>query len=307
MLRPTLAVTILLFGTTAMAPSPADARTDGAPTHIEVAPIANTSATRIGKLTCMCVDASGNVYAGDARSKLVRKISADDRLLATFRPGIEPEALAIGADGTLYVGGSRRVVALSSSGKRLPWVWRVGATEVTSIAVSPTNVFVTRTSDMGYAVFRLTRKLGAPAKIIEPLSGCCGQMDIAWIRDRLRVAENGRKRVVTFDQAGRQIASWAKESEGNDEGIDVFSGCCNPKNLCAAPDGIYTSESEIGLVKLYSLGGQLKAVIGRVKTPSGCVRVTVGASPDGSRVYVLNGDTNNIRVLQVASRRRASR
>ena len=51
-------------------------------------------------------------------------------------------------------------------------------------------------------------------------------------------------------------------------------------------------------MKRYSLDGKLSAVVGVVSGPPGCVRVTVGVSPDGSTVYVLDGEKMIVRVLK---------
>ena len=57
-------------------------------------------------------------------------------------------------------------------------------------------------------------------------------MDIAWIKGALRVAENGRKRIVSYDRDGKRIGSWAKDN-GDDADVETFGRMLQSKE----PDG----------------------------------------------------------------------
>ena len=49
-----------------------------------------------------------------------------------------------------------------------------------------------------------------PKRIVDGLSGCCGQMDIQCCGDDFVVAENSRKRVVRYDSDGKQVSRGAR-------------------------------------------------------------------------------------------------
>jgi sugar lactone lactonase YvrE len=271
------------------------------PTHKPVGALAASSATRVTELSAFCLDRVGNALLCDLRNRTVKLVSPADKLLATYRMPFGPEAIACASDGSIYVGGARgRMAILDRNGKVVRTTKGRPATPmITSITVAGSEVFVAGESNLGYAIFRLDRKLSRSRKIVDELSGCCGQMDIAWSGDRLWVAENGRKRLVAYDRTGKKLKSWSKDGD-NDEDLDVFCGCCNPMSLTVGPMGrIYTSESDLGRVKVYDPSGKLQSYVGRAKIDEGCVRTTVRILPDASRVYVLDTDNNVVRVLRV--------
>lgn len=270
------------------------------PTHQQIGALAASSRTRIRELSAFCLDRVGNALLCDLRNKAVKLVSPADSLLATYRIPFGPEAIACAQDGSIYVGGADgRMAILNRNGRVVTTTKRRPATPtITSIALAGSDVFVAGESNLGYAVFRLDRKLSRSRRIVDGLSGCCGQMDIAWSGDRLWVAENGRKRLVAYDRTGKRLKAWAKDGE-NDEDLDTFCGCCNPMSLTVGPDGLlYTSESDLGRVKVYRPDGTLTSYVGRAKIGEGCVRTTVRMLPDASRVYVLDTDNNVVRVLR---------
>ena len=158
---------------------------------------------------------------------------------------------------------------------------------VTSIAVTEQDVFVVCPARSGYAVWRMNHDLENPEKIVDRLRGCCGQMNIAAKDDQLWVPENGRHRVVRYDRDGEVLSKWGKRDRTAAEG---FGGCCEPKNLCFSPNGeVYTSESgPPETVKRFTTEGEFLGVVALPDFQGGCVRVTVAANSDGSRIFVMN-------------------
>ena len=166
------------------------------------------------------------------------------------------------------------------------------------VAVSKDHVFLVgrETFGYGYAVWRCDRSCQNPVQIMKGLSGCCGQMDLQVIGDRLAVAENSRHRVVLADFEGETVASFG--SRDRNAAADSFSGCCNPMNTCRTPDGgLLTSESN-GVVKRFAMDGTFQEIVGKASVQSGCKNSSVGMAADGSRVYYLDIDKGQIVVLK---------
>ena len=74
----------------------------------------------------------------------------------------------------------------------------------------------------GYEVWRMDSEFADGKKIIEGLSGCCGQMDVQANDEGVFVAENSRKRVRRFDADGQSVCDWGKASES----VHGFGSCC---------------------------------------------------------------------------------
>jgi len=159
---------------------------------------------------------------------------------------------------------------------------------ISAIAVSGKDVFVAcpMTKGFGYAVWRTDADFGNAERIVEGLSGCCGQMDIQARDGKIYAAENARKRVICYDRDGKQLASWGKNERGGPEG---FGSCCNPMNLRIGSDGnVYTSESNVGRIKRFTPEGKFLGLIGAAEIVPGCKHVAIGVNADASRVYLLD-------------------
>lgn len=173
--------------------------------------------------------------------------------------------------------------------------------EIHRVAVTKDNVFVvtSESSGHGYCLWRMTHRLDDARKIVGKLAGCCGQMDVQALGDRLVVAENSRHRVLILDEEGKTI-----EQFGESNRTDVtkgFGGCCNPMNTCPGEDGcLLTSESN-GIVKRYSQAGEFQEVIGVADIVSGCKNSAIGMARDGSRLYYFDVIEGRILVLRKKS------
>ncbi|MCX7048314.1 MAG: hypothetical protein NTX50_22870 [Candidatus Sumerlaeota bacterium] len=266
-------------------------------THKEAGALGRRIETKIGELSSLCMDREGNLLACDQKAKVVKVISPEDKLIRTLKLTFAPTAIACASNGDIFAGGEKgEVVRMDKDGKTLKTsIKELPTNEVTSIAVGEKNdLFVTTRSNRGYGVYRSDTDLGEAKKIIDGLSGCCGQMDVTWGGGNLYVAENGYKRIVRYDRDGKKLDQIVKD---NRKDPDWFGGCCNPKNICIAPNGdIFASESE-GRIRRLKADGSCAAEIARVKA-EGCLRVTVAASKDGSRVYMLDSQHNTIRVIE---------
>jgi hypothetical protein len=169
-------------------------------------------------------------------------------------------------------------------------------TAVASISGARDAVFIACRMPVGYGyeVWRTNAEFADGKKIIEGLSGCCGQMDVQANDDGVFVAENSRKRVRRFDADGQSICDWGKASES----VHGFGSCCNPMNLAFSADGIvYTAEDTTGRIKRYKSDGTLLSLVGAADVVPGCKKVSIGVDRSGDHVYMLDITRNHIAVL----------
>lgn len=169
---------------------------------------------------------------------------------------------------------------------------------VTGLTANEADVFVCggTPEGFGYSVWRMDHELKNPQLIVKDLRGCCGQMDIQAAGDRLWIPVNGEHKVKCYDRDGKELLKFGKRDRKKAEG---FGGCCEPKNVRIAPDGsIFTAESGPPVVvKKFDAAGKLLGVVALPEYSSGCVRVTVAASPDESEIYLLNTGEHSIHVF----------
>ena len=253
----------------------------------------------------------------DTRKAKQAKIDELERRIATVRDGLNEayrpveEAEKAGKSNPEASAKLEKIIAeyqeimdqlheLTTSPRQLAMERRAAAIEarmVTGIAITDEDVFVAcpAVKGYGYDVWRLDRELKQPKKIVERLSGCCGQMDIQARDGKLYVAENGRHRVVCYDREGKQLCAWGQTDR---VGVKGFGSCCNPMNIRFGSDGnVYTSESNLGRVKRYSPNGDFLGVVGVASIIPGCKHVAVGLDKGGNRVYLLDITRKQIIVM----------
>ncbi len=173
---------------------------------------------------------------------------------------------------------------------------------VASLAVTNEDVFVATYEVTGYSfcIWRLSHSLDQPKKIVTNLRGCCGNMHIGAGKGELFVAENARHRVCRYDRDGNLIKTFGKKDR---DGIDGFSSCCNPMNVCITSNGeVYTSESNVGRIKRYTADGEYLELIGTVELVPGCKNVSIVVSADRERVYMMDKTRSHVIVMQRKSK-----
>lgn len=72
-----------------------------------------------GRLSALCLHPGGNLLAGDAESKEIKVIDPQGKQVDTFKLTLEPYAIDVAADGTIYCGGHDRLAMLDAGGKAL--------------------------------------------------------------------------------------------------------------------------------------------------------------------------------------------
>jgi hypothetical protein len=168
---------------------------------------------------------------------------------------------------------------------------------INGIAATEKDVYIACGEMVGYgfAIWRMDADLASAEKVLGPVSGCCGQMDIQASGDHFYLSENTKKRVAQYDRTGKLVSAFGKSGRESD-GLS-FGGCCNPMNcrVCANGD-VVTAESE-GIVKRFSATGEFLGLVGYAKLTGGCKNVAVAASPKGDRVYFCDLPGSRIIVL----------
>ncbi len=165
---------------------------------------------------------------------------------------------------------------------------------VTALAVTEKDLFVCATGN-GYEVWRSSHDFQEPKKVLDRLSGCCGQMDIQATGDQLLVAANTKFQVIIHDRDGNPQSSFGKRDR---EAVDGFGSCCNPMNIrCCSNGDILCAESSIGNIKRFSPAGELVGYIGKAKIGVGCKHVAIAHDETRDRYYMMNVDKGNIAVL----------
>jgi sugar lactone lactonase YvrE len=169
---------------------------------------------------------------------------------------------------------------------------------IASISTRGDHVYLATPSMLGYTydVWRLNSDLQDGEVIVSGLRGCCGQMDVQANEKGIYAAENSRHRVVSFGDDGNEQCEWG----GRDRtGLDGFTSCCNPMNVCFNSAGeVFTAESSTGRIKKFSAEGELLSFVGDVELVPGCKNVSIAVSPDESRVYMLDMTRNHIVVME---------
>ncbi len=169
---------------------------------------------------------------------------------------------------------------------------------VSSISSTGKHLFVTTrgTTGYGYDVWKMNLEFKNAEVIVTGLSGCCGQMDVQCCESGIFVAENSRDRVVHYDMNGTEINKWGKSDR---TGINGFTSCCNPMNVCFDTEGrVYTAESGSGRIKCFDASGKLVSYVGDVDLVPGCKNVSIAVSPVNEKVYMLDLTRNHIKVME---------
>jgi sugar lactone lactonase YvrE len=274
----------------------------------------------------LCVHKDGTIFVGgDGR---LAKLSADGKVIASAespavaaaktepkpeekKPVEEPKKEEPPKKSVSVVGALLKATGLASEGSgeataaaepamnaEMAEMMARRKREFTGMAVTGQDLFfvTSMSKGYGYCVWRTDHDFQNGKVVVENLPGCCGQMDVQASKGELWIAENGRHRVGRYDRDGKQLATFGKRDR---KAADGFGGCCEPKNLRFAANGdVLACESGPPVaVKRFSPDGKFLGVVGVPEFKTGCVRVTVEISKDGSQVFVLNTSDNAIHVL----------
>lgn len=235
--------------------------------------------------------------AGDGR--IIRLDSAGKVMASAASPVADlPVSISSELEQMLEESARAQNVSVAEEKKRMLTSLERRRSEITGLAATDTEVFmaVPAPTDFSFRVYRFDHALSQPKLVVEKLRGCCGQMDIQTRDGKLWTAHNARHRVECRDRDGTQVSAFGKA--GRVKATD-FGGCCEPKNLRLLANGdILAAESgPPTCIKRFSSDGKFLGVVALVPGKGECVRVTVEASPDGSRFYLLDTHSDAIRVF----------
>ncbi len=177
------------------------------------------------------------------------------------------------------------------------------AKEIKSIAINDKDVFVTCAAPgtYGYEIWRVNKELDEPERVLENVSGCCGQMDIQARGEHLYVAENTKFQVAIYDRDGKQINKFGKRAMKGDQA--GWGSCCNPMNIRCCNNGeVLAAESSIGNIKRYDADGELISFVGRAKIGGGCKHVAIGHDTKHDIYYMMYQDEGSICVMEPAAK-----
>ena len=168
---------------------------------------------------------------------------------------------------------------------------------VTGLAANGKDVFVSCAAIKGYGydIWRMTDDLAEPVKVVNQLSGCCGQMDIQCTDRELVIAENCAFKVAIYDRDGKRLRDFGEKDRSSEAG---FGGCCNPMNVLCCPNGdILAAESSIGHIKRFNADGEMVSFIGTATIDGGCKHCALGYDAKRDYYYMQRQDEHHICVM----------
>lgn len=246
-------------------------------------------------LRSIAVDRSNRLYAvGDSEVKVFDQGGALQERWPTSMPG---HAVAVAADGSVYVGESGQVEIFDQEGTRIR-TWRdperLG--KVTAIGFVDGCVLV------GDAADRAIRRYDADGRFLNDIGRNNrmqgfripnGVIDFGVDADGIVHATNpGKHRVERYTPDDQLLGHF-----GRFDGIDPagFGGCCNPTNVAVAGrDRIFVTEKAEPRAKVYDFHGNLIAVIATDVFDPNCKNMAIAVDGRG-RVYVV--DTVRLEII----------
>jgi hypothetical protein len=242
---------------------------DEAPPKTEFAcDLLRTMDPRVGVLRGIATDAEDHVYA--VGSAGVSVLDAMGLELNRWKVAGDAQAVAVGEDGTVYVGVTAGIVKFDPEGKRLGAWGSEGAgpgelRRVTSVVVKGSEVFVADARNLCIQRFDkegvFAGAIGKRDRTTEFLGLIAPSPFLDFVVDKDRqviVGNPGRLRVETYTKDGKLAGFWGEPGLAPER----FCGCCNPTNLAMTGDGLLvTSEKGLPRVKVYDRTGKMKAYI----------------------------------------------
>lgn len=230
---------------------------------------------------------NGIYAAGDSSVKVFGTDGSFQSQWATALPG---ESIAIGEDGSVFVGESGQLEIFSTSGKLLR-TWRDDAllAKVTAIGFAGDSVLVADAGD------RCIRRFDRSGKFLHNIGkdnrmkGFLipnGVLDFSVDAGGIIHASNpGKHRIETYTLEGAYLGHI-----GRFDGLDPagFPGCCNPTNVTVTGrDRIYVTEKAGPRVKVYDFQGNLLSVIANSGFDAACKNMDIAVGSNGD-VYVAD-------------------
>jgi sugar lactone lactonase YvrE len=249
----------------------------------------------------VAVDAAGRLYVGgDSEVCVLAPDGTRDRAFAVAAP---VTCLAIGADGSIFVGMRDRVDRYGADGQRqMSFPPFPGEPVLTSLAAISNRVFA---ADAGNRVIhRLDGDGNETARIGEKSTEFPGFLipspyfDIAGAPDgTLWAVDPGRYRFVRFSVDGAVLSVVG----GVSGGLEGFCGCCNPSHFALRGDGSFvTSEKGVVRIKVHRTDGAFAGVVAAPDAFGASTRGLDVAVDGRGWILVLDPAGEVIRVYEAA-------
>lgn len=227
-----------------------------------------TIPTEFKELRGVAVDAGDRIYLVGDGTLLI--LDADGREVKRWPTPGETRCVAIGEDGSVYVGLPQRIVKYDREGVKLhEWgkpgraVGELGL--LTGITVGGMNVFVADAANRCIVRYDVNGDYVSTFGRPDRKAGIVGILvpspyfDCVLDGEELINCNPGRRHIQFRNVNGELLRYWGTS------GIrpQAFCGCCNPGNVAVTSEGnIVTSEKGIVRVKVYDREGNMLAYIG---------------------------------------------
>ena len=246
--------------------------------------------------------AGGCLYIG--ADSFLQVITPEGRELLKASLSASPRCLFPTEEGKVFVAFRSHIEVLNASGKQMAqWDTLDKNTMITSLALKDGILFA---ADAGHR--RIAKFSADSGAILGYIEGETGKgsfhgfivpgptFDLAVNNDgELWVVNPGKHGFEQYTNDGTLRTFW----ENTSQGIDGFTGCCNPAHMAFLPDGSFvTSEKRMVRIKVHRPSGELESVVAPPeKFEDNGKAPDIAVSPEGT-IYALDLDRKMIRVFE---------
>ncbi len=283
-------------------PSSAPEETVDAPQKYE---LVATIASGLDSVSGIAVDAEDRLYV--VGKDVVRVLDMQGEALGEWQVPGPATCIALGADGSIYIGRRTRIEVYDGEGKLLR-AWGEAGEErgrlnhVTAVVVEGERVYVADAGNRCIHVFDSTGDFIDEIGKRDPGAGVVGFVCPSPFLDLvldgaggLYATNPGRGRVERYGLDGTHTDHFGESGLTPDR----FFGCCNPIAIARSGDGrIVTAEKTRPRVKVFDVKGKLLAFIGPRYFSEGAPGLDV-ALDSKERILVSDRGDGMIRVFSI--------